>query len=102
MSWDYFAVMVIVTLPAAIAYPLVYGFRTRWWRDWIGRALLIKATAVGILIGITAAYQVFGPDYWGRNVFRNAGITLLAVGVWLALIAMLREFHKKSSTRENR
>lgn len=99
MSSDtYFQLVVILTLPAAIFYPLIYGTQTRWWRDWIGRALLVKAVGLAILIGFTAAFQIFGPDYYARDFIRNAGITLVCIGVWLALTAMLRALFQRRPT----
>jgi hypothetical protein len=85
-----FGALVLIALPAAVAYPLIYGTQVRWWHDWIGRALLIKACGVADLLLVWAAYQVFGPDYWARDTLRITGIALVAIGVWLALIAMIR------------
>lgn len=95
-----FAGLVYVALPAAALYPLIYGLRVKWWRTWIGQALLIKALGVLLLLLVTALYQFFGPHYFGRDFVRVTGMALLALGLWYALIAMLREF--SHSARENR
>lgn len=95
-----FAGLVYVALPAAILYPLLYATRVRWWRTWVGQALLIKALGVLTLLIVTALYQFFGPDYFGRDEVRVTGMFLLAIGLWYALIAMLREFsHSTRATR---
>lgn len=87
-----FAALVYFALPAALLYPLIYLARVRWWKTWVGQALLIKASGAAILLSITGLFQIFGPDYWGRDFFRNVGMALFGIGVWYALIAMLREF----------
>lgn len=94
---DLFSLGVLIALPAAVAYPVIYGFSVRWWKDWIGRALLVKAAGLADLLMVSAAYRAFGPDYWGRDFFRIFGIALVAAGVWLALIAMLRAVFKRRS-----
>lgn len=98
----YFEVMATLALPAAIMYPVIYGFKARWWRGWIGFALLFKATGLALLLTMTVLFQTLGPEYWGRDFLRVSGITFITIGLWLALIAMLHEFHKKSSTRDTR
>lgn len=90
-----FAALIYLTLPAAIAYPIVYGASTHWWRDWIGRALFIKATGVAILIGVSAAFHHLGPDYPLRDTFRLVGAALVCVGVNLALVALLRALFQR-------
>lgn len=95
-----FALLVYAAMPAAVLYPLLYATRVKWWRTWVGQALLIKAVGVLLLLTVSALYQFFGPDYIGRDVVRITGMALLAVGLWYALIAMLREFSARN--RANR
>lgn len=95
-----FAGLVYVALPAAVLYPFIYSTRVKWWRTWIGQALLIKALGVFLLLLVSALYQFFGPDYFGRDFIRLTGMGLLTIGVWYALIAMLREFSARN--RANR
>lgn len=87
-----FAGLVYLAMPAAVLYPLIYATRVKWWSTWVGQALLVKAVGVLALLTVSALYQFFGPDYPGRDFVRITGMTLLAVGLWYALIAMLREF----------
>lgn len=95
MSDTYFQLMVVVALLVDLAYITVYGTQTRWWRDWIGWALLTKAVGLAILLGFTAAFQVFGPDYAYRNEIRDTGITVVTLGLVLALSAMLRALFQR-------
>lgn len=85
-----FAYLVYLALPAVILYPLIYGLTSPWWKTWIGRALLIKALGVLILISFSALFQYFGPNYYGRNVVRITGMALACVGFYAALFSMLQ------------
>lgn len=85
-----FAYLVYFALPAVILYPLIYGLTSPWWRTWIGRALLIKALGVLILISFSALFQYFGPNYWGRDVVRITGMALACIGFYAALFSMIQ------------
>ena len=91
----YFAIMVWVALPAVVLYALIFGIKARWWRSWIGFGLLNKATGLSMMLVFTALLMTFGGDYPGRDILRDVGITLIVVGSWAALIAMLREYRHK-------
>lgn len=99
---SYFQTMAVIALPPAVLYALIYGSKARWWKTWIGCALLFKATGLSLLLTMTVLLQTFGPEYVGRDTLRVSGITFITIGLWLALFAMLHEFHKKSSTRATR
>lgn len=95
MIRTYFGVMVLVTLPAVALYATIFAVKARWWRTWIGFGLLNKAVGLTLMLGFTALLMIFGPDYPGRRILLNVGITLTALGSWAALIAMLREYRHK-------
>ncbi len=90
--------LVTAALPAAILYPLVYGLSVRWWESAIGRALLIKALGLLMLLLFSVFFYWFGPDYFGRDTFRIVGMCLLFVGLHLAFFAMLRELRRGRKT----
>lgn len=83
--------LVTAALPAAVLYPLIYGVSVRWWKSAIGRALMLKACGVLVLLLFSIFFYWFGPDYPFRNEFRIIGASLLCVGLYLALYAMVRE-----------
>lgn len=85
-----FAILVYIALPAVILYPLIYGLTSPWWKSWIGRALLIKAVGILILIIFSALFHIFGPNYWGRDTIRIVGMIIVDIGVWAVLFAMLQ------------
>lgn len=91
----YFAVMVWAALPAVVLYALIFAFKARWWRTWIGFGLLNKAVGLSMMLAFTALLMTFGHDYPGRGILRDVGITLIMVGSWAALVAMLREYRHK-------
>jgi hypothetical protein len=94
-----FAHLVYLALPAVTLYPLIYGLTTRWWESWIGRALLVKAIGVFVLIVFSALFQAFGPNYWGRDVVRIGGMVLACIGFYLALFSLIQV---KREARRNR
>lgn len=87
---EVFAILVYAAWPATLLYPLIYGVTTTWWRSWIGRALMVEAIGVFLLLSFSVLFQWFGPGYWGRNVIRITGMGFATVGFWLVLFALLR------------
>ncbi len=85
-----FAHLVYLAWPATLLYPLIYGFTAPWWRSWIGRALMVEAVGVFVLLTFSVLYQWFGPGYWGRDVIRITGMSVSLLGFWLVLFALLR------------
>lgn len=85
-----FATLVYLAWPATLLYPLIYGLTAPWWRSWIGRALMTKAIGVFVLISFSVLYQMFGPNYWGRDYVRNIGMAVALMGFWLALFALIQ------------
>lgn len=86
--------LVTLTIPVAVLYPLVYGLRAPWWKSAIGRALMIKALGLLMLLLFSVFFYWFGPGYTGRDTFRIVGMSLLFVGLHLAFIAMVRELRR--------
>lgn len=95
-----FAWLVYAALPAVTLYPLIYGLTSPWWESWIGRALLIKAVGVWLLIVFSALFQFFGPDYFARDVVRIGGMSFALVGFYLALGSLIDV--KRKARRERR
>lgn len=92
MSPDTAAVLLVVSAaPPATLFPLIYGFTVRWWTFPIGRALMVSSTALGLLVDISLAYQWLGDDYYLRDVVRLTVFSLISLGAWLKLVAILLE-----------
>lgn len=81
--------LIIIAAPAATMFPIVYWFRP-WRQSQIGRALMVKATGMALLIDITIAYYAFGDDYPFRHLVRVIIYGLITLGIWWQFLAMLR------------
>jgi hypothetical protein len=75
-------------IPATLG-PLFYAFSGPWWREHIGRALMIAWTGLGLLIDWAALFVLFGDDFPGRALARNVVFFFLAVGLWYKFIALV-------------
>lgn len=93
--------LVTAALPAAVLYPLVYGLSVRWWESAIGRALMLKACGLLILLLFSVFFYWLGPDYPFRDQFRIVGASLLCVGLYLAFFAMVREIRRGRRARSS-
>ncbi len=83
-----YRLLFFIAWPAAVLYPLVYGFGFAWHRSFLGRIIVAKAAGAGLLVTAFCLYFAFGPDYYGRHVFRIVGISAFLLGTWGALIAV--------------
>lgn len=88
--------LVLAAAPAATLFPLLYGFTVRWWTFWIGRALMVSSTGLGLLIDISLIYQWLGDNYALRDVVRLTVYAFICAGAWLKLTALVIEkTHKR-------
>lgn len=87
-----FAHLVYLAWPATLIYPLLYAWVARkvWWRSWIGRALMVEAIGVFTLLTFSVLYQMFGPNYVGRDFVRLSGMSISLFGFWMVLGALLK------------
>lgn len=70
-----------------ILYPLL---SPGWRRTLIGWGLLVSSSALAMLLDLTLATKVLGPDFFLRYPeFRIAVVALVAVGATLKLTALL-------------
>lgn len=84
--------LIFAAAPPATMFPIVYAFRP-WRRSMIGRALMVKAVGLALLIDISIAYIVMGDDYAYRDLVRVAVYGLIVVGIWWQFIAMAKAPH---------
>lgn len=82
-------VELVIAAVACNVYPLVYAFRP-WRATNAGRALMVKAIGNVILVDLSVALVIFGPEYFGRDLARIVGLGFFATGVWYLLIVLLR------------
>lgn len=85
------ALLIMAAAPPATLFPLVYGFTAPWWRSLVGRALMVKAVGLALLIDVSIVYQIFGDDYPLRDAVRLGVFSLITVGVWMQFGALMHE-----------
>lgn len=84
----YALAMLVLAGVAVNVYPFVYLTRP-WTTTPAGRALMVKAWGNLVLIDMSLAAWLW-PDYPGRWLIRNIGLTLFTVGVWALLLTLMR------------
>ena len=82
-------IWIFLMAPAVTIFPILYAFFYRWYRDPIGRALMLKAVGLGLLVDISMIYAMFGDDYFLREQVKFTVFTLLLVGMWYQLAVFL-------------
>lgn len=90
----YFKWMVLGCLGAVLTYMGVYGLATRWYRFQVGRALMLKAAGLALMLTYSALFYFLGPEYAARDWLRTIGITVLFLGLVYALVVMIRELRR--------
>lgn len=91
------AAVVLVALTAAFINPFVvlYAFTRPWWRSEIGQALLVSSASLALLVDISLLYQWLGDDYALRDVVRLTVYSLVCLGSFLKLRALLTESRRR-------
>jgi len=82
------AVLVLLAAPPATLFPLLYVWLP-WWRSAVGRALMVSSTGLALLIDVSLARMWLGEDYPLRDAVRLTVYTLITVGVYFKLAALL-------------
>lgn len=86
---DMVALMILcAATPAAVGFPLVYGTTSSWWRSALGRALMVKGTAIALLTS-AACYVLITGNTAPASV-RIPIFSLITLGVWWQFIAVTR------------
>lgn len=96
---EFFKWMVLGCLGWDAAYIAVYGTATRWYRSPVGRALIIKAVGLAMMLTYSVLFYFLGPDYAGRDTLRIVGISVLFFGLAYAFVAMIRELRRGQRER---
>lgn len=89
--------LVIAGAIGQTAFALMYGFGTRWWRDPVGRALMVKAGGLALTLDLVTGFYIFG-DYPGRSWASLAVFGLVVLGAYWQLIVFvkIRWQHRRS------
>lgn len=93
---DAYQRMMAVTSAAAFwVYVLLYGLRSPWWKNVVGRSLMWLALSSTLLLTMISLSFVLG-DYPGRDVVRNVAYSTLPVVV----VQFTRVLHRVQQGRE--
>lgn len=84
-------ILILIAAPAQTMFILIYGLGSPWWRSLLGRALFTKALGLALLVDISVLYHFLGDEYVYRDVVRVTVFSLIAVGAWLQLMALIKE-----------
>lgn len=103
-------ILVLVGLPAAIAFPIVYAARSPWRALRVGRSMMYLAVSLGALMCLNAG-SIWFPDYPGRGIVRVIVYSALALSMWGQLRTLVKvqngepgyvsELHTAQREKEN-
>lgn len=91
-------VLVAIAAVPANLFPLLYGLRSPWYVNALGRALLALAVGTALLIDLSLLRYVLGEDYPGRDQLRLVIYGLVTVGLWGQFLALLRAQRRRPPT----
>lgn len=83
-------VLVIVATIGQVLFVVLWVTRDGWWREWVGRALMVKSAAFGLYLCAAVASMLvpFAQGVW------LALFALIVVGIIAQDVALLREIHR--------
>lgn len=84
--------LLVIAVPPVNMFPVVYAFRP-WRSTLIGRALMVKAIGLAVMVDVGVLGLVLGPDYAARPYVRVVAFALVVTGIWFQFIAMVRAPH---------
>ena len=90
--------VVHVMLVGQIVFLFMWA-RLPWWREWVGRALMLKSFALLLLIGVAVVnywiIEVGGP-YPGADWVVLVTHVLVLLGIWSQVVALAHEIRAAS------
>ncbi|MFH8805247.1 hypothetical protein ACH4F6_37855 [Streptomyces sp. NPDC017936] len=94
----------ILALAGSLAFVAVYSLLARWWRDAVGRLLVIKALAVAAFMAISISVTLLRGDIEALRTVRGilAGLfgTLMLYQAWLVGHMQTKGAHMTSGSHE--
>lgn len=93
-------VVLVITVPPALAFPILYHRMYNWRRTWIGQSLMIKSIGVAMVLFLTSLRQVFG-DYPFRQYLVYAFFVWISVGTVSRIVALFKDRQPPVEDLEN-
>ena len=81
----------------AAAFTLLYGLRSKWWANRIGRAYLMTCVVLTLVLAQNVVTTWFNLEYPGRQHFRFAIYALGALAYLAMLLTLWREQQRDRS-----
>lgn len=91
MNLDTLAIVLVIaaSIPA-ILLPIVYFFGSPWKTTLVGKMMMNKMAAIGVVFALILVGVVTGGDYPGRDWIRVVAYAYLAIALWAQLVLLLR------------
>lgn len=67
----------LVSAVASFSFTLLYGFRSNWRSNPIGRMQFVKSCSIASIL-LLFVINTFAPEYWGREAIRHIVYWVLA------------------------
>ncbi len=80
----------VVALCGFVVFMATYHMLAPWWRSEMGRNIMTLSAGCTALLAMGLLPVLFGPDYFGRDALRFAGIGLCGAAVWWRWVIMMR------------
>lgn len=90
MSWHRFDVWSVYAMALGQGLFVAMWAVLPWWRAWIGRAMMLKSTALLLVLTMTSIALYWGPADWQPWAMRVGRILVLA-GIWAQAAALRYE-----------
>lgn len=65
-----------------------------WWREWVGRALMVKSLALGVYLDSVLIHEYLVPDYAAEPYVRTLLFLLIVLGICSQVVALGYEMVK--------
>jgi hypothetical protein len=101
-GWEKFDVLMITTMTVGQVIFVCTWMVLPWWKEWVGRALMVKSATLALLLGLTVMNTVLllrGINYRGMDAVQAAGYLLVNIGVWSQVIAIGHEIRVGNAER---
>lgn len=84
-------ILIVLTVPAAFLFPIIYAFTTRWRETLVGQSLLVKSSATLLLMTLAMLVRVFEISEFWASIFRLVVMAAICVGVNMMFVALIRD-----------
>lgn len=83
-------VVIYIAAPGATLFPLLYMWAAPWRKSLIGYAIVVSKIGLALLVDLSLLYHFIGPTYPGHDQAVLGAFSLVVVGTYLYLAALLR------------